>query len=140
MRLYCSGIVALLAMMVALQCLAADPAASKRDDSASEKLGFKLSLQCWTLRRLTLFETIDKAAAMGIKYLEMYPGQKVRAGSSATTENNMSDETCNEIKKKLADAGGLKVIAFGVGPVPTDEPGAEGLRVGQEDGHRGPGD
>ena len=31
---------------------------------------------------------------------------------------------CNEIKQKLADAGGLKVVAFGVADVPTDEPGA----------------
>ena len=54
----------------------------------------------------------------------MYPGQKVRAGSIATTVNDMSDEVCNEIEKKLADAGGLKVVAFGVGGVPTDEPAA----------------
>ena len=36
----------------------------------------------------------------------------------------MSDETIAEIKKKLADAGGLKVIAYGVDGVPTDEAGA----------------
>ena len=36
----------------------------------------------------------------------------------------MSDETIAEIKKKLADAGGLKVIAYGVDAVPTDKAGS----------------
>jgi len=124
MRLYHSAIVALMLTTLALPCLAADAAAGKRDDSAAEKLGFKLSLQCWTLRRLTLFEAIDKAAGLGIKYLEMYPDQRLKPGSNVTITSNMSEEVCNEIKKKLADAGGLKVVAFGVDAVPTDENGA----------------
>ncbi len=45
--------------------LAADTAKAKRDDSASEKLGMKLSLQCWTFNRLTFFETVDKAGGTG---------------------------------------------------------------------------
>ena len=36
----------------------------------------------------------------------------------------MSDETIAEIKKKLADAGGLKLVAYGVDGIPTDEEGA----------------
>lgn len=99
-------------------------APGKRDDSASEKLGIKLSLQCYTYRALTFVETVDKAAAMGIKYLEIYPGQKLKPGSKETMGRRMSDEVCDDVKKKLADAGGLKLVAYGVDPVPTDEPGA----------------
>ena len=36
----------------------------------------------------------------------------------------MPDETLAEIKKKLADAGGLKIVAYGVDGMPTDEQGA----------------
>ncbi len=36
----------------------------------------------------------------------------------------MSDATIEEIKKKLADAGGLKVVAYGVDSIPGDEAGA----------------
>src|SRR2546427_4854446 len=100
------------------------PAPSKRDDSASEKLGIKLSLQCYTYRALTFFETVDKAAGMGLKYLEIYPGQKLKPDSSQTMNRKMSDEVCDEVKKKLADAGGLKLVAYGVDSVPTDEAGA----------------
>ena len=39
-------------------------AADKRDDSASEKLGIKVALQCYTYRGITFFETVDKAAIL----------------------------------------------------------------------------
>jgi sugar phosphate isomerase/epimerase len=117
MRSYSSAAAALLAL--ALPAWAADT--GKRDDSASEKLGIKLSLQCWTFNKLTFFETVDRAAALGVKYLEMYPGQKLKPGSDAKVNRNMSDEMVDEIKKKLADAGGIKLVAYGVDGIPTDE-------------------
>ncbi len=112
-----------VALAAALPCSAAD-APAKRDDSASEKLGIKLSLQCWTLRQLTFFETVDKAQAMGIKYLEMFPGQKLKPGSNETVNKNMNEAMIAEIKKKLADAGGIRLVAYGVDGIPNDEAGA----------------
>src|SRR5262249_554725 len=103
---------------------AADPPAVKRDDSASEKIGLKLSLQCWTFNRLTFFETVDKAVGLGVKYIEIYPGQTLKPGSKEKMHRTMSDEVIAEVKKKLADAGGLKLVAYGVDSIPTDEPGA----------------
>jgi sugar phosphate isomerase/epimerase len=108
-------------LLLGLPCLAADAAKTKRDDSASEKIGLKLSLQCWTFNKLTFFETVDKAAELGVKYLEIFPGQLVKPGSKEKIGQNMFDETIAEIKKKLADAGGLKLVAYGVASIPTDE-------------------
>lgn len=124
MNLRCSWMIAAIVVLAALPCQAADAPTKKRDDAASEKLGMKLSLQCWTFNKLSFFETVDKAAGLGVKYLEMFPGQKLKPGSEEKVNRNMSDATIAEIKKKLADAGGLKVIAFGVDGVPTDEAGA----------------
>ncbi len=115
---------ALAALFVLALPALAQTSAVKRDDRASEKMGMRLSLQCWTFRELSFFETVDVAQGMGIKYLEMFPGQKLKPGSDVSINSHMSDETIAEVKKKLADAGGLKVIAFGVDGVPTDEPGA----------------
>jgi sugar phosphate isomerase/epimerase len=98
-------------------------APAKRDDSASEKLGMKLSLQCWTFNKLTFFETVDKAKELGVKYVEMFPGQKLKPGSDVKVNRSMNEDTIAEIKKKLADAN-VKVIAYGVDSVPTDEKGA----------------
>src|SRR3954469_21802403 len=113
----------LVIALTATSILAADPPA-KRDDSASEKLGMKLSLQCYTFRELTFFETVDQAVALGVKYLEIYPGQKLKPGSDLKMQNTMSEETIAEIKKKLADAGGLKLVAYGVAAVPPEEAAA----------------
>jgi sugar phosphate isomerase/epimerase len=123
MRVQSSRFVASMLMIVVMAC-GARAFGANRDDAAAEKLGFKLALQCWTFNGLSFFETVDKAAGLGIKYLEMFPGQKLKPGSDVKINENMSDETFDEIKKKLADAGGLKVVAFGVAGVPEDEAAA----------------
>jgi len=117
-------IAAAVLLMAGTQGQAADAPKVKRDDSASEKIGLKLSLQCWTFNKLTFFETVDRAAGLGVKYLEIFPGQLLKPGSKERINRNMFNETIAEIKKKLADAGGLKLVAYGVDSIPTDEPGA----------------
>jgi sugar phosphate isomerase/epimerase len=119
-----SAMLAVAFLFTVLASSSADGPAAKRDDSASEKLGMKLSLQCWTFNKLTFFETVDKAVGLGVKYLEMYPGQTLKPGSKEKVNRNMSEETIAEIKKKLADAGGLRLVAYGVDSIPTDENGA----------------
>ena len=116
--------VAVAATAVAAAVLLPQACAGNRNDSAAEKLGFKLTLQCWTFNGLSFFETVNKAAGLGIKYLEMFPGQKLKPGSDVKIGEDMSDEVIGEIRKKLADAGGLKVVAYGVAGVPEDEQGA----------------
>src|ERR1700686_5495651 len=93
-----------------------DTATGKRDDSASEKMGMKLSLQCWTFNKLTFFEAVDKAVDLGVKYVEMYPGQKLKPGSDVKVNKDMNDETIADIKKKLSDSK-VKLIAYGVADV-----------------------
>src|SRR5262245_66554303 len=105
-----AAILAVALIVVTLPYSAADTPASKRDDSASEKLGLKLSLQCWTFNRLTFFETVDKAVGLGVKYIEIYPGQTLKPGSKEKMHRTMSDEVIAEVKKKLDDAGGLKLV------------------------------
>src|SRR5262249_28554293 len=60
-----SAMLAVAFLFTALGSSSADGPAAKRDDSASEKLGMKLSLQCWTFNKLTFFETVDKAVGWG---------------------------------------------------------------------------
>ena len=124
MRIWIWASAALLLGSLPLPTWAADTPTHKRDDAASEKLGMKLSLQCWTFNRLTFFETVDKAHELGIKYVEMFPGQKLKPGSEAKVDRTMNDEMIDEIKKKLADAGGIKVVAYGVADIPIDAEGA----------------
>ena len=124
MRLFVSAASAVCLLTLSLSARAADAPTTKRDDSASESIGLKLSLQCWTFNKLTFFETVDKAQELGIKYLEIFPGQTLKPGSKEKMTSAMSDETIAEVKKKLADAGGLRLVAYGVAGIPLDEAGA----------------
>lgn len=119
----CIAIAAAVLILIAPPGPAADAPASKRDDSASERLGIKLSLQCYTYRALSFLETVDRAQRLGVKYLEMYPGQRLKPDSDVKVGRTMSEEAIDEIQKKLADTG-LKVVAYGVDSVPNDEAAA----------------
>lgn len=89
------------------------------EETAAEKLGWKLGAQCWTFRALTFFETVDKAHDLGLKYLEMYPGQLLKPDSKTKTGPDMTEAETAEVQAKLK-AAGVKVISFGVAPISTN--------------------
>ena len=45
-------------------------------ETASGRAGLALGVQAYTFRSLTLFETIDTLNTLGVRYIEMYPGQQ----------------------------------------------------------------
>lgn len=108
-----------LALVAALTLIDV-PARAERNDSAAEKLGFQLGMQCWTYRMLTTFETIERCQKFGIKYLEMFPGQKMKPGAESKIDPGMSDADIAELLAK-AKACGVKITCFGVGAIPLDE-------------------
>jgi len=86
-----------------------------RDDSAAESLGWQLGTQAYTFKNFTFFEAVDKAAAMGLKYIEAFPGQRIGGVGENTAKFHpgMNEKDRARVKKKLADAG-VKLAAFGV--------------------------
>jgi sugar phosphate isomerase/epimerase len=93
--------------------LAMQPGAT-RDDSAAEQLGWKLSVQAWTFRDRTAFEAIDAAHALGVKYMEFYPGQPLSPEQKdAKMGPDLSAAQRDAFKAKLS-ASGVKAMNFGV--------------------------
>jgi sugar phosphate isomerase/epimerase len=85
-----------------------------RDDTAAEKLGWKLSVQAWTFRDRTAFEAIDAAHALGVKYMEFYPGQSLSPEQKdAKVGPDLTAAQRDAFKAKLA-ASGVKAMNFGV--------------------------
>ena len=83
--------------------------------------GWRLSLQCWTFNKMTFYEAVDKAASLGLAYVEAYPGQKLsKEKPSVKLVHPMSPEIMNEVKQKLAQAG-VKLVNYGVVELPNDE-------------------
>ncbi len=86
---------------------------AKRDDSAAEKLGWRLACQTYTFRKLTFFETLDKLAALGIKYVEVWPGQRVSPDLKEKMSPGMSPEVLEQVRAKLKETG-IQPVCIGV--------------------------
>lgn len=92
-----------------------------RDDTAAEKLGWRLGVQAWTFRDRSTEETIDIAKRLGIKYIELYSGQVIsKDAPDVKVGIDLSAEQIASLKKKL-DAGGVKAVSFGVVGFKNDE-------------------
>jgi sugar phosphate isomerase/epimerase len=88
--------------------------AEPRDDRAAEQLGWRLGMQCWTLRDKTFFQALEICQDLGLKYVEAYPGQRVCADwGGARFRPGLSDEQKAAIKARLAETG-ITLVNYGV--------------------------
>ncbi len=70
------------------------------------KLGWGVSVQQWTYRRFSLFEALDKVAAVGLRHLEIRTILRLddkRPGMKA--DENMPADARKDLKARLADRG-----------------------------------
>jgi sugar phosphate isomerase/epimerase len=75
---------------------------------------WKLSVQAYSFKMFTFYEAIDKAEAMGLKYIEAYSKQKLSPDQPDVVFNHESPKKVRrQVKKKLADAG-VTLINYGV--------------------------
>lgn len=99
--------------------LAAPPSAEAQ--KAMDKLGWKLSCQAYTFRALTLFETIDTVQKLGIRYIEMYPGQRLSAEhGDVPFDHNLPPDLIAAVTRKLKSAG-VTPMCYGVVGINGDE-------------------
>jgi len=87
---------------------------------------WKLGVQAWSFNRFTLFEAIDKTRALGLDWIQVYPGQPVSKDMDAKFGHSLSARQRQQIKDKLHDAN-VGIVAFGVVGIPADESGARAL-------------
>jgi sugar phosphate isomerase/epimerase len=92
-----------------------------KSQTAAEKQGWKLSMQSYTFHLFSVFESLDKTKELGIKYIEVFPGQKIgRNFGNDTFDYNLSQEKRKAILK-YAKAKGIKIISTGVLVPKTEE-------------------
>ena len=85
-----------------------------------EDLGWKLAVQCWTFKEYTFAEALQKIKELGLKYVEMFPGQKIGGGYEGTTLFT-ADADARAAMKKLLKENGLTLVNYGVVRGKTDE-------------------
>ena len=92
----------------------------------AEKLGWRLGTQAWTFNSVTFFDAVDKTAALKLKYIEAFPGQKVSKEINERMGPGMKPETIEAVKKKLKGSG-VKLVNFGVTGISGTESDARKL-------------
>lgn len=88
-------------------------AKAQYDASGLEKLNWKLSCQAYTFNRFTFEETLTKLNEIGVKYIEIYPNQRINAQSDETTHFKGGKERAKRLKAML-DAKKIQVLSYGV--------------------------
>ena len=92
----------------------------------AEKLGWRLGTQAWTFNSVKFFDAVDKTAALKLKYIEAFPGQKVSNEINEGMGPGMKPETIEAVKAKLK-AKGVTLVNFGVTGIAGNEAGARKL-------------
>ena len=106
---------ALSAVIFTMSSHAAEP-----DTKGAEKLGWKLALQSWTTNKMTLVQSLDVCKKLGIKYIEVYPGQSLSPDDKSKFDPKMTDAQIKMILDK-AKASGVQIIDCGVIGIPAKE-------------------
>jgi sugar phosphate isomerase/epimerase len=83
--------------------------------------GWRMGVQAYSFKNFTFCEAIDKAASMGLNWIEAYSGQKLSKDRPGVKfGHNMPLELREEVKKKLA-AANVKLVSYGVVGLPNNE-------------------
>lgn len=79
----------------------------------AEKIGWLLSAQTYSFRAFSFTETLDRMQKLGLKYAEVYFGQKLGGNLNGNMDYKMDVATRLQVLK-LAESKGIKLIACGV--------------------------
>jgi len=70
----------------------------------ADQLGWRVGFSAYTFRALTLFETLEKIADVGLRYVEMFAWQKLSPEhAGVTTGPELSAALRKQLKEKAAD-------------------------------------
>ncbi len=88
---------------------------------ADSQKDWRLGMQAYSFNKFTFYEAIDKTKALGMRYIEGYPGQSLsKEKPDIKADHNMSPEIRKEVLAKLRESG-VKLINYGVVGLPNNE-------------------
>jgi len=81
---------------------------------ADSQKDWRLGMQAYSFKEFTFYEAIDKTKALGMRYIEGYPGQSLsKEKPDIKADHNMSPEIRKEVLAKLRESG-VKLVNYGV--------------------------
>ena len=82
---------------------------------------WKLGMQSYSFKEFTFFEAVNKTKALGMRYIECYPGQRLSEDHPGVkVDHNMSSKGRKLMLKKLRLAG-VRLMNYGVVGLPNNE-------------------
>jgi sugar phosphate isomerase/epimerase len=90
------------------------------NDKSAEQLGWELAIHSYTFQKFSIFDAIDKTAALGLKYMSL-SGTVSLDGTNKIGTINLSDKDIAAIKAKLKADGIVKIVNIGVVQLSADE-------------------
>jgi sugar phosphate isomerase/epimerase len=81
--------------------------------SKAERAGWLLGTQSYTFHKFTFVETLDKMQHLGLKYVEVYFGQKLGDGFEGNMDFNMNAKTQTKLLN-LVKSKGITIMGCGV--------------------------
>jgi len=93
---------------------------------AQEKLGWRLGIEAYTFHKYTLFEAIEKTAALGLPFMGGLSFQKVSDSIPRNFEPGLSDDELRQVRLKL-DSAGVRMLTYFIQDIPGDEAGCRNV-------------
>ena len=89
--------------------------------SSADQLGWQLAVHSYTFRKFSIFDAIDKTAALGVHYMSI-SGNVSLDGTNSVSTTTLSEKDQQAILDKLkADGLNPKFVNMGVVQLPPDE-------------------
>src|SRR5271170_1705728 len=95
-------------------------AQAKIDTTSADKLGWQLAIHSYTFQKFSIFDAIDKANALGVKYMSI-SGSLILDGTNKISTVTLSDEQRTAIDQKLRADGFGNFVNMGVVQFPANE-------------------
>jgi sugar phosphate isomerase/epimerase len=110
-----------LMIVVALLSAGASAQMPATNQSAADKFGWQLSIHSYSFRKFSIFDAIDKTAALGVKYMSI-SGHVLLDTSNSVATIDLSDKDMEAIKARMmADGINWPFTSIGVVDLPADE-------------------
>src|SRR5215813_6874235 len=100
-------------IMPLLSALLVSTSAHAQEKSAADKLGWQLAIHSYTFQKYSIFDAIDKSAALGVKYMSVSGGLMLD-GTNRITTVELPDTDRAAIDKKLRADGFGNFVNIGV--------------------------
>jgi len=108
-------------MVLSMGCVALGQTTVQAPPAQDAYDGWHLAVQAWSFNRFTLYEAIEKTSALGVGWIEVFPGQRLSAQTGdAKFDPTLTPALRDQVKQKLK-AHGVRLINYGVENLPNNE-------------------